>query len=82
MKNDEIYPYYIDYLNDRLNEGKISKGSLSLLKMSSSSFEDFKFRFENDELFHDRIIELHKSEMRDKKIDDIFDDFDWWNYSW
>jgi hypothetical protein len=44
--------------------------------MSSSSFEDFKFRFENDELFHDRIIELHKSEMRDKKIDDIFDDFD------
>jgi len=76
MKNDEIYLYYIDYLNDRLNEGKISKGSLSLLKMSSSSFEDFKFRFENDELFHDRIIELHKSEMRDKKIDDIFDDFD------
>jgi len=82
MKNDEIYPYYIDYLNDRLNEGKISKGSLSLLKMSSSSFEDFKYRFENDELFHDRVIELHKSEMRDKKIDDIFDDFDWWNYSW
>jgi hypothetical protein len=76
MKNDKIYPYYLDYLNDRLNEGKISKGSLSLLKMSSSSFEDFKFRFENDELFHDRIIELHKSEMRDKKIDDIFDDFD------
>jgi hypothetical protein len=76
MKNDEIYPYYIDYLNDRLNEGKISKGSLSLLKMSSSSFEDFKYRFENDELFHDRVIELHKSEMRDKKIDDIFDDFD------
>jgi len=75
MKKDEIYPYYIDYLNDRLNEGKISKGSFSLLKMSSNSFEDFKFRFENDELFHDRIVELHKSEMRDKKIDDIFDDF-------
>jgi hypothetical protein len=75
MKKDEIYPYYIDYLNDRLNEGKISKGSFSLLKMSSDSFEDFKFRFENDELFHDRIVELHKSEMRDKKIDDIFDDF-------
>lgn len=76
MKKDEIYPYYIDYLNDRLVEGKISKGSLALLKMSSSSFEDFKYRFENDELFHDRVIELHKSEVRDKKIDDIFDDFD------
>jgi hypothetical protein len=76
MKKDEIYPYYIDYLNDRLNQGKISKGSLSLLKMSSSSFEDFKYRFENDELFNSKVIELHKSEMRDKKIDDIFDDFD------
>ena len=76
MKKDSIYPYYIDYLNDRLNEGKITKGSISLLKMSQSSFTDFKFRFENDELFHDRIIELHKSEIRDKKIDDLFDDLD------
>jgi len=76
MKKDEIYPYYIDYLNGRLNEGKISKGSLSLLKMSSSSFEDFKYRFENDELFNEKVIELHKSEVRDKRIDDIFDDLD------
>ena len=76
MKKDLIYPYYLDYLNDRLNEGKITKGSISLLKMSQSSFTDFKFRFENDELFHDRIIELHKSEIRDKKIDDLFDDLD------
>ena len=76
MKTDKIYPYYLDYLNDRLLEGKISKGSFSLLKMSNSSFEDFKYRFENDELFQNRIIELHKSEVRDKKIDDIFDDFD------
>ena len=56
MKKDSIYPYYIDYLNDRLNEGKITKGSISLLKMSQSSFTDFKFRFENDELFHNKII--------------------------
>ena len=76
MKNDTIYPYYLTYLTSRLNEGKISKGSLSLLKMSSSSFEDFKYRFENDELFNSKVIELHKSEVRDKKIDDIFDDLD------
>ncbi len=76
MKKDPIYPYYLDYLNERLNEGKITKGSISLLKMSNSSFNDFKFRFENDELFHDKIIELHKSEIRDKKIDDLFDDLD------
>ena len=76
MKTDTIYPYYLSYLEERLRDGKISKGSLSLLKMSSSSFEDFKYRFENDELFNEKVIELHKSEVRDKKIDDIFDDLD------
>lgn len=76
MKKDEKYSYYIDYLNNKLHEGIISKGSFSLLKMSNSSFEDFKFRFENDELFYHRIVKLHKSEIRDKKIGDIFDDID------
>ena len=76
MKNDLEYPYYLTYLNGRLLEGKITKGSFSLLKMSSSSYDDFKYRFENDELFNKKVIEMHKSENRDKKIDDIFDDFD------
>lgn len=75
MKNDEEYSYYLTYLNSRLLEGKITKGSLSLLKISSTSYEDFKYRFENDELFQKRVIEMHRSENRDKKIDDIFDDF-------
>ncbi len=76
MKSDLQYPYYLTYLNSRLLEGKITKGSFSLLKMSSKTFDDFKYRFENDELFNRRVIELHKSETRDKKIDDLFDDFD------
>jgi hypothetical protein len=76
MKNDTIYPYYLTYLESRLNEGKISKGSFSLLKISNDSFEDFKFKYENDELFSNRIIKLHTSEIRDKKIDNIFDDID------
>jgi hypothetical protein len=25
------------------------------------------------------MLELHKSEIRDQKIDDIFDDLDWWD---
>ena len=74
MKTDTIYPYYLSYLEERLRDGKISKGSFSLLRMSDSPFCDFKFRFENDELFTKRILELHKSEIRDQKIDDIFDD--------
>ncbi len=76
MKKDLVYPYYLCYLDWRLFEKEISKGSRSLLKISKSAFDDFKYRFENDELFHSRVIELHKAETRDKKIDDIFDDLD------
>ncbi len=76
MKNDELYPLYLTYLDWQLNESKINRGKWSLLKISNSKFGEFKIRFENDELFSDRILELYKSEIRDKKIDDIFDDID------
>ena len=76
MKNDELYPLYISYLDWQLLESKINKGKWSLLKISNSKFEEFKNRFQNDELFSDRILELYKSEIRDQKIDDIFDEFD------
>jgi len=74
MKNEELYQEYLTYLDWRLSEKKINKGKYSLLKMSRSAFEDFKVRIENDETFNDVIIELMKTEIRDKKIDDIFDD--------
>ena len=74
MKDDVLFPYYVVYLGSKLNEGRLSDGSLSLLKISESAFEDFKYRFENEELFHSNMVELYKSEMRDKKIDDIFND--------
>lgn len=67
MKYDELYPYYIKYLNTRLIEGKLSRGSFSLLSISRNSFEDFKYKFKNDESFAIIII-------RDKKIDDIIDE--------
>ena len=76
MKNDELYPEFITYLTNQLNECSISKGKFSLLKMSLSYFQTFSNKFNKDELFRNRVIELHKSETRDKKIDDIFDDFD------
>jgi hypothetical protein len=76
MKNEELYPEYSTYLDNKLNESKISRGKYSLLKISRTSFNDFIIRFEKDELFRKSIIELHKSEIRDKKIDDIFDDID------
>lgn len=67
MKEDEIYPFYLKHLNNRLTEGKLSRGSFSLLRISESAFNDFKYRFENDKLFSVQFI-------RDKKIDDLFDD--------
>ncbi len=76
MKNDELYPFYICYLETLLNESKINKGKYSLFRISNSKFDEFKTRYENDELFSDRILELYKSEIRDKKIDDIIDDID------
>lgn len=76
MKKDPIYPYYLTYLNNRLFEGDISKGSMSLLKISKTAFDDFKYKFEKDELFNEKVIKLHTAQSRDKKIDDIFDDLD------
>ncbi len=76
MKNDEKYPEFITYLNNQLYEGSINRGKFCLLRMSSSYFQTFSNKFDKDELFRNRVIELHKSETRDKKIDDIFNDFD------
>lgn len=76
MKNEELYQEYSTYLDWRLDQKQINKGKYSLLKMSRQAFEDFKLRVENDETFNDMIIELMKTEIRDQKIDDIFDEFD------
>lgn len=76
MKNDELYKEYISYLEWRLEKNQINKGKFSLLKMSRQSFDDFKYKLEVDELFNEKVIEIMKMEIRDKKIDDIFDDFD------
>jgi hypothetical protein len=67
MKEDEIYPYYLKHLDNRLIEGKLSRGSFSLLKISESAFNDFKYRFENDKDFSLQF-------KRDKRIDDLFND--------
>ncbi len=71
MKNDKLYPLYLNYLDDKLKSGKLNKGSYALMKMSRTNFEDFKSKME-DELFESEQIKSN----RDKKIDDIFDEFD------
>ncbi len=63
---------FVSYLEDRLNEGKMSAGAAALARISRESFESFKRRFEKSDLFEGKQIES----FRDKKIDDIFDDLD------
>lgn len=67
MKEDYLYTYYLKHLDNRLTEGKLSRGSFSLLRISESAFNDFKYKFENDESFALQF-------KRDKRIDDLFDD--------
>jgi hypothetical protein len=76
MKNDDKWQFYISYLDMKLIEGKITKGSYSLLKMSRQSFDDFKDRFEEDELFQKKVIKLRSQEIRDRRIGDILDETD------
>jgi len=63
---------FVSYLADRLNEGKISAGAAALSKISRSAFEEFRIRVERSEGFEGK----QKVSFRDKKIDDLFDDFD------
>jgi hypothetical protein len=46
------------------------------MKLSESSFNDFKYQYENRPQFKQKIDDLVKSEIRDIKIDDLLDDDD------
>jgi hypothetical protein len=72
FKNHELYYLYEIYVDSKL----ISNGSKRLMKLSESSFNDFKFQYENRIQFKHRIDDLVKSEIRDTKIDDLLEDDD------
>lgn len=72
MKNEKLYPMFVSYLTDKVNRGKISAGAMALSKISRIAFEDFKYKFEKSEKFEGKQIES----FRDKKINNIFDEFD------
>ena len=74
MKKDLLYPYYLTFLNVRLNSKLISIGSYSLSIISKDAFHSFKYKFERDELFSKKVIEIYKSENRDQKINDILNE--------
>jgi hypothetical protein len=81
MKNENLYTEYVAYLDWRLNENQISKGKYSILKISRTSFDDFRKKIESDSEFNKKIRNLYKSDIREKKINDIIKDIDLLNVS-
>jgi hypothetical protein len=71
MKNDEKYPLYLTWLDEQLKEGKLNRGTWSLIKMSRQAFVDFKQRLD-DKQFETKVVQTN----RDNRIDDLFDGFD------
>jgi len=72
FKSHGLYRHYKLYIENK----KLSKGAKRLLLISEGSFQDFRFQYERNQEFKNKIDELIKAELRDNKIDDIFDDDD------
>jgi DUF1365 family protein len=70
FKKHELYRFYEIYIDNK----NISKGAKKLMKISESSFNDFKFQYEKNTDFKQIIDDIVKSEVRDNKIDDLLDD--------
>jgi hypothetical protein len=72
MKNDELYPIYICYLESK----KMTKGAFKLAQISESMFNEFVHRYENNPDFKCKQDNLYKSIKRDINIDEILDEKD------
>ena len=73
IKNDELYPKYLLYLETK----NLTKGGLELSKMSETAFNEFTTRYENNTTFQQKINNQYKSIDREEKIDDLVkDDFE------
>lgn len=70
IKEHELYSLYEIYIDSK----NITSGKKTLMKMSGSSFENFISQYKNNFEFADKIDELAKSELRNSKIEDLFDD--------
>jgi hypothetical protein len=70
IKNDELYPIYLNYLENRNH----TKGGFELAKISKSVFEDFVFRYENQPLFKEKQDNSYRQISREEKIEEIVND--------
>jgi len=69
IKDDELYPIYISYLESK----KMNKGAFKLAQISSSMFNEFIHRYENNPDFKSKQDKLFTSIKRDNKIEEILE---------
>jgi len=73
IKNDELYPKYLIWLEDR----KMSNGLRELSKISQTLFEEFQTRYKFNPTLKEKIDNKYKSIDREEKIEEIVkDDFE------
>lgn len=71
-----LYPFYISHL-ERKN---LSKGSMGLLKISKTNFDDYVTRYNEDDDFREKengyqVINLRKNKIKKVVEDEDFDSF-------
>ena len=71
MKNNDLYKYYLIYLDDMLNKGKINNGSYQLRKISEDLFNAYMDKYNINEKFKQKQDILFISEIRDEKLINI-----------
>ena len=74
IKHNDLFKYFESFLNQRLEEDKISFGQYKLLKMSESYFIEYCFRFNSDDSFQLSQLQLYKLKNREEVISQIIED--------
>jgi hypothetical protein len=72
IKDDELYPIYILYLENK----NLKPGAIKLAQMSNSMFNDFVHRYETEPFFKEKQDNLYKSIKRDITIEEILEEKD------
>jgi len=72
IKNDELYPIYISYLENK----KMKSGAFKLAQISESMFNDFVHRYETNIEFKEKQDNLYKAIKRDITIEEILEEKD------
>jgi hypothetical protein len=67
IKEHYLYPLYVEYLKNK----RISLGAFEILKISEKNFYDFKYRYDSEDGFRDKMDRFYKSILRENKINDI-----------